>query len=226
MSRSTKVSKYRTGEIRFGRKGSPDSWDSSVKVSVLSPEELAAYRNGERGGSKLFTYEDFLELEKQGLSKQQIADKMGISVATLYNRIKAWKSKAGKVPSKQETISTAGPMLVAREVPADKMAELESLAKDLKKKIIDAEDELSAKKSRVKDLEEQLAAVLNDNSSHEELEKKIASLQDEKAGFLNQQLHDGYQIKNLKKSLSDLKDTFSTIERENVAMRELLRLWI
>lgn len=222
----SRVSKYRTGEPRFGKKGSPDSWDSSVKVSVLSPEELAAYRDGERGGSKLFTYEDFLELEKQGLSKQQIADKMGISVATLYNRIKAWKSKAGKTPSKQETVTTGAPMLVAGEVPADKMAELESLAKDLKKKISDAEEELSAKKSRVKELEDQLTAVLNDNSSREELEKKIASLQDEKSDLLNQQLHDGYQIENLKKSLSDLKDTFSTIERENVAMRELLRLWI
>lgn len=225
MSRSTKVSKYRTGEIRFGRKGSPDSWDSSVKVSVLSPEELAAYRNGERGGSKLFTYEDFLELERQGLSKQQIADKMGISVATLYKRIKAWKSKAGKAP-KQETITAVAPLLVAGEVPADKLAELDSLAKELKKKIIDTEEELSARTSRVKDLEDQLATVLNDNSSREELEKKIASLQDEKDGFLNQQLHDGYKIENLKKSLSDLKETFSTVERENVAMRELLRLWI
>ncbi|MFY2158211.1 helix-turn-helix domain-containing protein [Cytobacillus firmus] len=222
----SRVSKYRTGEPRFGKKGSPDSWDSSVKVSVLSPEELAAYRNGERGGSKLFTYEDFLELEKQGLSKQQIADKMGISVATLYNRIKAWKSKAGKTPSKQETDTTGAPMLVAGEVPADKMAELESLAKDLKKKISDAEEELSAKTARVKELEDQLTAVLNGNSSNEELEKKIASLQDEKSDLLHQQLHDGYQIENLKKSLSDLKDTFSTIERENVAMRELLRLWI
>ncbi|MGM0776940.1 MAG: helix-turn-helix domain-containing protein [Bacillota bacterium] len=225
MSRSTKVSKYRTGEIRFGRKGSPDSWDSSVKVSVLSPEELAAYRNGERGGSKLFTYEDYLELEKQGLSKQQIADKMGISVATLYNRIKAWKTKAGKTP-KQETLTTVAPLLVAGEVPADKLAELDSLAKELKKKIIDTEEELSARTSRVKDLEDQLAAVLNDNSSREELEKKIASLQEEKDGFLSQQLHDGYKIENLKKSLSDLKETFSTVERENVAMRELLRLWI
>ncbi|MBG9656083.1 helix-turn-helix domain-containing protein [Cytobacillus firmus] len=225
MSRSTKVSKYRTGEIRFGRKGSPDKWDSSVKVSVLSPEELAAYRNGERGGSKLFTYEDFLELEKQGLSKQQIADKMGISVATLYNRIKAWKSKAGKTPSKKETVTTGAPILVAGEVPEDKMAELESLAKDLRQKISDAEEELSVKTARVKELEDQLTAV-NGNSSSEELEKKIASLQDEKSDLLHQQLHDGYQIENLKKSLSDLKDTFSTIERENVAMRELLRLWI
>lgn len=222
----SRISKYRTGEPRFGKKGSPDKWDSSVKVSVLSPEELAAYRNGERGGSKLFTYEDFLELEKQGLSKQQIADKMGISVATLYNRIKAWKSKAGKIPSKQGTVTTEAPMLVAGEVPADKMAELESLAKDLKKKISDAEEELSAKTARVNELEVQLATVLNDNSSREVLEKKIASLQEEKNDLLNQQLHDGYHIENLKKSLSDLKETFSSVERENVAMRELLRLWI
>lgn len=120
MSRSTKVSKYRTGEIRFGRKGSPDKWDSSVKVSVLSPEELAAYRNGERGGSKLFTYEDFLELEKQGLSKQQIADKMGISVATLYNR----ESDASDLFA--ELIQVAAVAVeIAEQVLEERMAESE-----------------------------------------------------------------------------------------------------
>ncbi len=224
---SARISKYRSGELRFGRKGFSDNWDSSVKVSVLSPEELAAYRNGERGGSKLFTYEDFLSMEKQGLTKQQIADKMGISVATLYNRIKAWKTKAGKTPSPETVVERQKPVPVeAAPILEDKTPELEALTKELKKKIHLAEEELSVKTARIKDLEDQLAALLDDKSSCEELEKKIASLQEEKDRFLNQQLHDGYHMENLKKSLSDLKDTYTNVERENVAMRELLRLWI
>ncbi|WP_447579910.1 hypothetical protein [Acinetobacter baumannii] len=42
-----KISAYRTGEPRFGRRD-PKPHDYSVKTSFLSPEELEKYRNGKK----------------------------------------------------------------------------------------------------------------------------------------------------------------------------------
>jgi chromosome segregation ATPase len=41
----------------------------------------------------MYTYDDYLKFEAEGLSKEKIAKKMEISVATLYNRLKVWKQQ-------------------------------------------------------------------------------------------------------------------------------------
>lgn len=131
----TKISPHRTGEPRFGTRD-PEPFDNSVKEFHLSTEELEEYRNGKKGGSKFMIQEDYEKLIKQGMTKQQIADKYGIAVQTLYNRIKAWKSNARKQqinPDSDEKKDTKVNELVKESSP--KIAEYERQIEELKVKI-------------------------------------------------------------------------------------------
>lgn len=66
---------------------------NDVKISYLPPDELAKYRSGEKGGSKWFSYDDFLKMSNLGMSNKAIALAMGIETRQLYQRIKAWRQK-------------------------------------------------------------------------------------------------------------------------------------
>jgi transposase len=153
----TKISKYRTGEPRFGTRGSADNWDNSVKVSYLSPEELAKYRNGEKGGSKVFVYEDFLKMEKEGMTKQAIADKMRISMPTLYNRIKAWKQKEFKQP--QEHVTDEIKPIESKTTQEDKQAEFRQLINELS-------DSLNKERETNKALENQIQSLTEERDHY------------------------------------------------------------
>lgn len=142
MAKLTKISPYRNGEVRFGLKSHSDNWDNSVKVSYLPPEELEKYRNGEHGGSKLYTYDDYLKWVDEGKTKEEIAKLMGISVATLYNRLKVWKkqplekkvNKAEK-PKKEDRLVLGPPV----EVEQTKAEDIKQLIKELKAELVDRE---------------------------------------------------------------------------------------
>lgn len=96
MANTTKISNYRSGSPRFGTRDYKDSFDNSVKISYLSPEELEEYRSGKRGGMKLFTFDDYQNMKNDGKSNADIAKEMNISEATLYKRIKVWKGETFK----------------------------------------------------------------------------------------------------------------------------------
>lgn len=99
MAKLTKVSSYRSGSHRFGTR-SHEKFDNSVKVSYLSPEELEEYRSGRKGGSRMYTYDDYRKFKAQGLNNKQIAAKMNISEPTLYKRLKVWEGKPLKTEAK------------------------------------------------------------------------------------------------------------------------------
>ncbi|MGM7719417.1 hypothetical protein [Metabacillus sp. Hm71] len=44
---TTKISPYKNSDMRFGRRG-PEPHDYSVKTWFLTPEQLEAYKNGDR----------------------------------------------------------------------------------------------------------------------------------------------------------------------------------
>lgn len=147
MARLTKISPYRTGSPRFGTR-SHEKWDNSVKVSYLSPEELEEYRSGRKGGSRMVTYADYLSLERQGLTKEQIAKKLEMSVPTLYKRLKAWKLEAmkkGPVAAQEPQEQTEKPS-EGESKQEDKSGELVALIATLKA-------EKAAHEAKVRELE-------------------------------------------------------------------------
>ncbi|GLY09578.1 hypothetical protein [Pseudobacillus badius] len=85
MSRMTKVSSYRSGEMRFG--GKPAEWDRSVSEYKLTPDEIKRYLSGESMESILsskgehsmnMTKEEYFNYKEQGLSDAKIAKEKGI----------------------------------------------------------------------------------------------------------------------------------------------------
>jgi hypothetical protein len=98
MSSLTKVSRYRSGEVRFGRR--QYVFDNSVTTYQLTPEQLERYRNGEKIEDILkevepmvkqkidLTVEEYVNFRKQGFSDAVIAAIKKITKQQLYN----WKS--------------------------------------------------------------------------------------------------------------------------------------
>lgn len=152
MARLTKISPYRTGTPRFGTKGHVEKWDNSVKVSYLSPEELEEYRSGRKGGRRMVTHEDYLELERQGLTKKAIAKKLDISVPTLYKRLEVWKQQ----PLKNEPENAQEP-----QEQNEKTSEGESKQEDKSGELVALIAELRAEKDnrdlKIKELEKLLS---------------------------------------------------------------------
>lgn len=145
MARLTKISPYRTGAPRFGTKGHVEKWDNSVKVSYLSPEELEEYRSGRKGGRRMVTHEDYLALEKQGLTKKEIAKKLEISVPTLYKRLEVW-NKGGNVKkpqASQEPQELKEKASEGERKQEDKSGELVALIATLKAQLATKDEKVS-----------------------------------------------------------------------------------
>ncbi|WNS74258.1 hypothetical protein RRV45_15210 [Bacillus sp. DTU_2020_1000418_1_SI_GHA_SEK_038] len=197
---SAKISKYRTGEPRFGTRGSKDIWDSSVKTSFLSPEELAKYRNGDKGGTKVYTQADYEKMRAKGISNAQIADEMKTSVATLYNRLKAWKRNeltkpkqpAADVPEVSET----------KPSKTDQEAEYRTLISELSTACEDAKLEVSSLRTERDNYRDQLL------ETRDELVRK------------------DYELENVKRDFENVDITIKRFAQENKALRELVALWI
>lgn len=147
MAKLTKVSSYRSGSPRFGTR-SLEKWDNSVKVSFLSPEELEEYRSGRKGGSRMYTYDDYLKFEAEGLTKEQIAKKMEISTATLYNRLKVWK----QLPLKSEP-KTSQQVEIQTEKPSEGESEQKDKSGELVALIATLKAEKAAHEEKVRELE-------------------------------------------------------------------------
>ncbi|MCD7034329.1 hypothetical protein LRR81_08785 [Metabacillus sp. GX 13764] len=164
MSRFTKVSNSRTGAPKFGRRGHRDHWDNSVKTYQLSQEELAAYRNGERGGTKYMTYEEFQSMQEKGMTMKAIADKAGCSVATLYNKAKAWKQQAAKTdepkPVEEAPVTKVEPVvneevnLLRQKIGEknDRIAEYTNLMNNLKMQLMERDELVGRLEAKITEL--------------------------------------------------------------------------
>lgn len=230
-----KISAYRTGEPRFGRRD-PKPHDYSVKTSFLSPEELEKYRNGEKGGSKMTTYKDYLKMKEEGHSNNTIAQKMGISQATLYNRIKVWKLQEVK----EVPVVDKAPEVVNQQ---DKLAEYRQLIDELsnaleaEKKSGQEKDSVREKlENRIKELEKGSGNI---NAACEDLEEEIITAQTdnkrlkEENRILADKLHSAaFKIRSLESDLADkqsdinhLTKRFKELQEAEQIQRKLIKLW-
>jgi DNA-directed RNA polymerase specialized sigma24 family protein len=69
---------------------------SNVEITYLNAEELLEYRSGKNGGSKWYSYEDYLQMKGKGMNNKEIAVAMGIDPSILFQRLKAWKRSRNK----------------------------------------------------------------------------------------------------------------------------------
>lgn len=196
MAKLTKISPYRTGAPRFGTKGHVEKWDNSVKVSYLSPEELEEYRSGRKGGRRMVTHEDYLALERQGLTKKEIAKKLDISVPTLYKRLEVWKQQPLKSESKnaqEPQIQTENPFEGESE-QKDKSGELVALIATLKA-------EKAAHEEKVKELEKQLI----------DRDQEIEKLKDDRHDFMEQAGLANHFAEKAEKKLQETEDNLQEV---------------
>ncbi|MGD7007597.1 hypothetical protein [Metabacillus sp. 84] len=140
----------------------------------MTPEELEAYRN--KGGRKMYTHENYKADVAAGKTKNEIAKAMGVSLPTLYNRIKVWEGQP--VESKKE--KPAAPAKVPEtndELIQNQVDEYGSIISKLKDMIREKDSMISKLEEHISKLEAETAIPLH--SACDDLESEIASLQDE-----------------------------------------------
>jgi len=86
MSRFTKVSTYRNGNLRFGSKEAGEPVNSEVTTYKLSPEELKNYQ----GDGFVLTKEKYLDFKAIGLTDKEIQQKADLNNNQLHVLKKRW----------------------------------------------------------------------------------------------------------------------------------------
>lgn len=195
-----------SGIPRGGGNGRIDDWDPKVRVSFLSPEELKAYQNGERGGRKMFTHDDYKRLKAEGKRNKEIAKIAKISIATLYNRLKVWGENLDEKPAVPKKASASAPA-VAPVIRSSQMAPKESyseLIEDLKKMVRDKDGMIEDLQGTIKKYEDQLKQAKEAKPeppkyNPQDVEEKIDQMESACADVENE--------------LSDLKVNYAALEK-------------
>jgi chromosome segregation ATPase len=164
MSVLTKVSRYRSGEVRFGRR--QYVFDNSVTIYKLTPEQLERYQNGEKledilreetvmsQQPKVIAYSKYQELEAERDELKKQLEELKANVAPVENnseieQLKREVMDAHKlVTEKEEKIAQLEEMfneaMMAKEQLQKEIIFLENQIQRLK----EANDELTAKNER------------------------------------------------------------------------------
>lgn len=199
----TKVSPYRSGEVRFGRR--PHGIDTTVRTYKLTPEQLERYRNGESiddilKGEKTevakkidLTVEEYIDLRRQGFSDAVIAAIKNITKQQLYS----WKSfRKEKIAQLEKELEQQG--TESQETAENEPADSETITEDtteeagiewLKREAIHAHKLLTEKEKEVEHWKELFETAMADK---ERLHKEIIVLENE--------------IQRLKELVSELRE--------------------
>jgi chromosome segregation ATPase len=192
MSRFTKISSYRAGEIRFGTRDYPDGWKPTLTEYKLTPEELEAYKNGksideilrereEMKNTINLTVEEYVELKNEGLSDSEIAESKGLGLRQLHN----WKyHRRDKIKDYQNSISentvqnktTTDNNKSEYEAILEEIKALKDENDRLKKEVIDAHKLVSEKEEEIARLQELFETAMTDK---EQLHKEVIILENQ-----------------------------------------------
>lgn len=109
--RTTKISPYRSGEVRFGsREHKP--FDNSVTTRQMTPEEIDKVW----GGRDVLTKDIYMDLKAQGKSDRQIMDQYDLKYNHFYERKKQW-----------DLVGKSGPAVKEKEIHFEEKLEPEVL---------------------------------------------------------------------------------------------------
>lgn len=226
MANTTKISNYRLGPMRFGTRDSKSQFDNSVKISYLSPEELEEYRSGKRGGknvnAKVFTHDEYLKLKNEGKSKPEIAKEAGISLPTLYSRLKVWGEPMNAKPHEEQQ-EKEQPVIRSKEVlpTVDRTPELNKEILKLKSFLANKDKMISEKDKEIDFLQKQLEEANQkpkvDPEEVENLKKEVAAA-NEVVFSLQEQLN------RIRKTSSFVEEKYESLLKEVAPLRTLAYL--
>jgi hypothetical protein len=165
---ATRMSSYKTGTPRFGRK-SYAPHDYSCKTSKLSDEELAKYRNGEHGGKKMddvLTKERYIQLKHDGKTDDEVRElyKLKQTALAAFKRnndlVGKFNTHSIRTESKEKTTTQK----VEEETPNIRQEQVLEQSTDAtktehKETMTEPMDEIKALKEEIEDLKRELLAV-------------------------------------------------------------------
>lgn len=176
---------------------------------------------------KAITKEQYNDLKAKGLNDKQIAQKLGISTATLYNRKLNWNS-APKQPDKAEKKTSQ-----TKPSKEEQNAEYLQLIDELSTALNDEKKSGKEKDALIEKLEAKVSELESIHAACDDVESELTSLKEERDKYRDQLLNTrheltqlDYSYENIKKENEKMIKTMALYETENMAMRELLRLWI
>lgn len=164
MSVLTKVSRYRSGEVRFGRR--QYVFDNSVTTYQLTPEQLERYRNGEKledilkevttmnQQPKVISYNKYLEVlaERDELQKQLEELKANAAVNDSNEEIERLKREVihahGLVTEKEEEITRLQEMFNEAMTAKEQLQRENLLLENQVQRLKEANQELTERNDR------------------------------------------------------------------------------
>ncbi|MBB6176398.1 uncharacterized protein (DUF433 family) [Anoxybacillus tengchongensis] len=242
MSRLTSVSPYRQWDVRFGTR--PHGIDTTVRTYQLTPEQLERLRNGESiddilkdcksvkeekdmSNKKIdLTVEEYVEMNKKGMTDTEIAQAKGITKQQLYSwkyfrkgHIKRLLEQSEAEQQATEQIQQAQQEVAATAVETESERQESTVTEEiddkgiewLKREVIHAHKMLTEKEQECEEKQHMLEAVLARN---EELHKEVLTLENEIA-----------RLKELVQELTNRNERYHDTTLENERELRALRMY-
>lgn len=185
MASPIKLSPYKMGPLRFGTRPYKETWDTSVKTTKLTQDELEQYKAGksideilrERENMPVkklpITIEQYVELKLQNKKEKEIAAELGLTEQQLWSWKHSRKEKIAKAleiaqneqKDVPDTYSTRGVEkreneLKSAEKPVSEIEELKKEIENLKKEVIDAHKQITEWQEKYYELDDQFNYTL------------------------------------------------------------------
>lgn len=182
-------------------------------------------------GDLCMPVEEYYQLKEEGLKDSEIAEIKGVKAYVLRN----WKYKNG---IKAGDVQAVTPRTRAPK-KENKSAEYESLIAKLKEQLSDKAKDIEAQNERI-ETQAKLIEKLNNyieekenlNAACDDVETELDSVKEERDNYRSQLLETrdklvrlDYAAENQKKIIEDTGKVLERYERENKALRALVRAW-
>jgi predicted RNase H-like nuclease (RuvC/YqgF family) len=193
---------------------------------------------GENLGRKkqmaIIALDDYLPLAN--LTAREAAEKLGVSPKDISNFRFRFKDQINARVGNKQPITAEKKHTETNNTPKKEdtaKAEYERLISALRNDLNTAHNQLEDKDELIRNLQGTIEKYQRVNCSCGDKQKEIDSLREEKnklqdqcSKLLDKQYNDSYNLENMKNRVAFLADRCERWEKENKAMRELLRLWV
>jgi transposase len=227
MAVQAKISPYRLGEIRFGRRDYQDGWKPELKEYRLTSEELEQYKAGksiddilkERDEKQVapakqkieLTEEKYNELREQGLSNKKIAEMFGMSEGWIYKQKEKWSSPKEKEDGRP-TKEAYEKLLKEKQALQE---EVTALKKELQQQndIVKPQQDLELEKLK-KEIEQLHKEIQNKDQYAEQLKEYFETAMSSKEQAQKEVITLENEVNKLKAKLTELEEAKSRINKE------------
>lgn len=190
---------------------------------IMMSELGLSKRRVQKVGKVKLSQEAYEQLKAKGLSEKEIAKKLNVSTATIWNHKKQWKNNTVTEPTPKTFTPTIN------QTPA---SEYNKLIFELRERLSQAEESTVEKETIIQKLEAKVKELEGINSACDDVESELESLREERDNYRTQLLDTrdklvrlDYTVENQKKIIEDTGKALERYEHENKALRKLVSLW-